>query len=98
MLLKTEKLQIVTNVTDEIRESTFHGQGSALDNVSCASMEEADGRIFLHAKDMAVHGSKSIIIRCSDTDIVVLAVSFFHDLQQQGLKESWLAVLRCRVK
>ncbi|KAK3917822.1 Chromosome-associated kinesin KIF4 [Frankliniella fusca] len=88
--LKNEHLQIVTNVKDVIKVSPFYPQSSALENVCCALMEEADGRLLLHAKDMAERGSRTVIIRCSDTDIVVLAVSFFHDLQKIGLEELWV--------
>ncbi|KAE8744656.1 hypothetical protein FOCC_FOCC008717 [Frankliniella occidentalis] len=89
MALKYNNVQIVTNVNETIK-SNFSSKGSSLHNVSCAGMEEADGRIFLHAKDMVHHGSKSLMIRCSDTDVVVLAVSFFHILHNLGLTELWV--------
>src|SRR5277367_1054120 len=54
------------------------------------SMEEADGRIMLHVKDSVVHGAKKILIRSTDTDVVVLAVSFFHTLERLGLEELWV--------
>ncbi|KAK3916080.1 Potassium channel GORK [Frankliniella fusca] len=69
MALKTEKLTIVTNVNDTIKVSRVNPKDSSLDNVSCALMEEADGRIFLHAQEMVLHGAKCLLLRCSDTDI-----------------------------
>ncbi|KAK3921529.1 Chromosome-associated kinesin KIF4 [Frankliniella fusca] len=88
--LQINNLQVVTNIKDIIKVSSFRPQGSALENVNCAGMEEADGRLFLHAKDMVEHGSKCVMIRCSDTDVVVLAVSFFHTLKKIGLNELWI--------
>ena len=35
-------------------------------------------------------GAKSVVIRSTDTDVVVLAVSYFDHLQKFGLEELWL--------
>ena len=40
--------------------------------------EEADTRIFVHAKHASVNGMKKILIRTVDTDAVVLAVAFLQ--------------------
>ncbi|KAF5282114.1 hypothetical protein FQR65_LT14432 [Abscondita terminalis] len=61
-----------------------------LSNASCTDMEEADGRIVLYARDMATHGARCIVIRSSDTDVLILAVSFFHSLKALGLSQLWL--------
>jgi len=50
--------------------------------------EEADTRTFLHAGDMVRAGFSDIIIRTVDTDVVVLAVAFFHEIKCNHL---WLA-------
>jgi hypothetical protein len=47
--------------------------------------EEADTRMFLHAKHAAIGGSKSINIVSSDTDVVVIGVAVFDDLNVDHL-------------
>ena len=53
-------------------------------------MEEADGRLILHVRDMACHGFKNVLLCTNDTDVVVLTISFFHVLQSLGLTELWI--------
>ena len=57
-----------------------------LDAVAPCCHEEADTRIFVHAKDAILGGSKSLIIKANDTDVVIRAVSLLPSLQQLGLK------------
>ena len=52
--------------------------------------EEADSRIFVHAKDATTDGSKSIIIKANDTDVLVIAISVLPSLQEIGLEKMWL--------
>ena len=59
-----------------------------LSNVSPCSKEEADARPVLHAADAGMHGKSKISIRIVDTDVVVLAVSFFS---RMNLEEMWIA-------
>jgi hypothetical protein len=47
--------------------------------------EEADTRMFLHAKHAAIGGRKSINIVSSDTDVVVIGVAVFDDLNVDHL-------------
>lgn len=49
--------------------------------------EEADTRIFLHAADAVQCGFSRIIVRTVDTDVLVLAVSLVHKLQD-GVEQS----------
>ena len=49
--------------------------------------EEADTRILLHVKHAADSGHRKIAIRTVDTDVLVLAVSFFHQL---NIDELWV--------
>ena len=44
--------------------------------------------MFLHAKDAAVNGSDSIMIVSSDTDVVVIGISVFAQLDVEQL---WIA-------
>lgn len=50
--------------------------------------EEADTRLLLHAFDAANAGYKKVVIRSVDTDVLVLAVSVWHQFQ---CDELWLA-------
>lgn len=81
-------LQIVTNIGTEIHAS--NKSLSSLNKTSCDSMEEADGRIILHVKDTVKYGAQNVVVRCGDTDVVVLCVSFFHSLRALGLKQFWI--------
>jgi hypothetical protein len=57
-------------------------------HISPCNHEEADSRIFLHAKDAAINGSNSIMIVSSDTDVVVIGISLFAQLEVEQL---WIA-------
>ncbi|KAK3911789.1 Phosphoenolpyruvate carboxylase [Frankliniella fusca] len=82
------KLQVLTNVGDVIRGNA--AAVSCLPGTSCAAMEEADGRIILHLVDMIKSGIQDVLIRTVDTDVVVLAISFYHQLKEIGLVSLWV--------
>lgn len=63
---------------------------NSLDGVSPCSQEEADTRLFIHARDAALNGSKSIIIKANDTDVLIIAVSVLSSLQDLGLQQMWI--------
>ena len=63
----------------------------SLSEISPCSHEEADTRVFLHAKDAVQEGFKTVMISASDTDVLVIAVATFSQLQELGLQELWLA-------
>ncbi|CAG9821995.1 unnamed protein product [Phaedon cochleariae] len=88
ILKELKDVEVVTNVDDVIRSS--EGTQSYLQGVSCAAMEEADGRLMLHVNDMVENGIRCIVIRSSDTDVLVLTVSHYHALHRKGLRELWL--------
>ena len=50
--------------------------------------EEADSRIFLHVKNAIDCGHQKLLVRTVDTDVVVLAISLFFELQATEL---WVA-------
>ena len=50
--------------------------------------EEADTRMFVHAKHASLAGSRVVTIVSSDTDVVVLDISAYVDLNIDAL---WLA-------
>lgn len=90
-----ENLQKVTNEGSLIKATTHE---SSLKDVTCGKMEEADGRIIWHVRDAVIHGAKSVLIRATDTDVLVLAVSNFFSLQAQGLKELWVLTGKAKKK
>ena len=45
----------------------------------------------MHARDAAIEGSKSLVIKANDTDIVVIAVSVLPQLQEIGVETMWTA-------
>lgn len=83
-----DRTHVITEIDGIIRAA--RPDESSIDGVKCKQQEEADGRIFLHAKDSVEHGAKKIIIFTVDTDVVVLAISFFHILKTVGLQEMWI--------
>ena len=62
-----------------------------ISEISPCSHEEADTRIFLHIKDAVKGGFKTVMIKANDTDVLVIAVATFSQLQELGLQEMWLA-------
>ena len=76
---------IVTKKEDAVSNHSVN-----LDAVASCSHEEADTCIFVHAKHATETGSKVIMIKASDTDVVVIAVSALPALQELGLHQLWI--------
>jgi len=55
----------------------------ALSEISPCSHEEADTRV----KDAVKEGFKTVMISANDTDVLVIAVATFSQLQELGLQE-----------
>ena len=55
--------------------------------LSPSDHEEADTCLFLHVNDMATEGFTRVMIRTVDTDVLMLSISLFDDLQ---LDELWI--------
>ena len=53
---------------------------------------EADTRIILHLKHGVQQGHEYVFIRTVDSDVLVLAISFFQELQQIGLIQLWVGL------
>lgn len=68
-IIATNGNRVLSNAT----QKKFH-------NLQPCTHEEADTRIFLHAKDASQAGLKSIVIRTVDLDVVVLSTANFHKL------------------
>lgn len=81
----TANIVIVTKGEDAVSN-----QAAELDAVAPCSHEEADTRIFLHARHAVYEGHKSLMIDANDTDIVVIATSVMPALMQLGLEKMWV--------
>lgn len=51
------------------------------------SHEEADTRIFVHARQAVEEGCKSILIKANDTEVLIKVVSVMPTLQEIGLQQ-----------
>ena len=51
--------------------------------------EEADTRLFLHAKDASNKGIKKVTIVTVDTDVVIIALYHYFDI---NLEELWIEI------
>ena len=72
-------------------DDTFINSSNELDlsNLTPCNHEEADTRVFLHVKDMTQQGHTKMVIRTVDTDVLVLAVSVYEQLQEE-MGELWV--------
>ena len=52
--------------------------------------EEADTRLFLHVADAVYSGHKSVLIRTTDSDVVVIAVQVITHMKNK-IDELWIA-------
>ena len=59
------------------------------ESLSPSNHEEADTRMLLHIRDATDADHREITIRTVDTDVVVLAVSFF---QRLNLEKMWIEI------
>ena len=57
------------------------------DNISPCTHEEVDTRILLHARDAVTRGFTSLLLKATDTDVVVVCLSLF---EQIGAKCIWI--------
>ena len=66
-------------------DDTYISSSNKLDlsNLTPCNHEEADTRVFLHVKDMTKQGHRKMVIRTVDTDVLVLAVSVYEQLQEE---------------
>ena len=72
-------------------EFALSNQMISLDHVAPCRPEEADMRIFVHARDAVTEGHKDLMIKANDTDILVIAISTLPSLQELGLEKLWIA-------
>lgn len=62
-----------------------------VDGLAPCGQEEADTRIFLHAMNAVEEGSKVLMVKANDTDVLVIAISILSALQEMGLQQLWVA-------
>lgn len=73
---------IVPKERDAINTHTL-----TLDEVAPYSHEKADTMIFVRVRNAAEEGSKVIMVKASDSDVLVVSVSVFPGLQEHGLHQ-----------
>lgn len=61
-----------------------------LEGLSKCNHEEADTRLFEHARHAAAEGRKSIMIKANGTDVLVIGVNVLPDLINIGLQSLWI--------
>lgn len=87
--------QLFTTILSDCVTSPAGGDISAL---APCTHEEADSRIFLHVAAITYAGHQRVIVRTSDSDVVVLAVSTFTALGNK-IDELWIAFgMRCHFR
>lgn len=64
--------------------------GMDIDALAPCTHEEADTRIFLHVAACTLAGHRRVIVRSSDSDVVVLGITAFVSLGQR-IDELWIA-------
>jgi len=73
---------IVTKEDDAVSTQTIN-----MEELVPCSHDEADTQLFVHAIHAARHVSKAMMIKASDTDVLVIAVSVLPSLQQGGIQQ-----------
>ena len=71
--------QVVTSYGEQV---LFNQPGERQSDLAPCTHEEADTRMFVHAVDAVRQGSKRIVIRTVDTDVLVLAIALVLQLKQ----------------
>ncbi len=72
-------------------EDAISNHGNSVEGLAPCTHEEADTWIFVHVRQAAMNGSRSVIVKANDTDVVVIAVSAFTDIAELGLEKMWIA-------
>ena len=88
---KIEQMPSPNMVIVTKEENAFSNHTISIEGVSPCSHEEADTRIFVHARHAVQEGSKYMFVKASDTDILVIATSVMPALQAICLQQLWIA-------
>ena len=82
---------VTINVVIVTNEETVSNHTINLDEVAPCSHKEADTRIFVHARHATEEGSKVLVVKANDTDVLVIANSVLSAPQEIGLQLLWIA-------
>uniref|UniRef100_H3AU70 Uncharacterized protein n=1 Tax=Latimeria chalumnae TaxID=7897 RepID=H3AU70_LATCH len=72
-------------------ENVISNQMICLEDMAPCTHEEADTRIFIHARHATMEGNKVLMIDANDTGVVVIAISVLSSLKELGLEKMWIA-------
>lgn len=53
-------------------------------------LEEAYGGLVLYARDAVLNGSRIIVIKTNDTDVIVFGISYYFKLKALSLSHQWI--------
>ena len=82
----TPNVVIVSKEEDAVSNPTINMAG-----VAPCTQEEADTRIFVHACHAIEPGNKVIMVKASDPNVVVIAISVLQAIQELGRRQLWVA-------
>ena len=63
-----------------------------MDGLAPCCHEEADTRIFVHARNATEEGSKVLMIKANDTDVLVIAISVLSALSAAAMGGLWTGI------
>ena len=84
--MSSPNVVIVTKEEDAVSTHTI-----SLEGLATCSHEQADTRIFVHARHAAEEDSNILMVKANDTDVLVIAVSILPGPQEVGLQQLRIA-------
>ena len=95
---KTELFNFLTRLLKGVivtrEEGVVNNQVTSLEGMAPCKHEEAESLLFLHERHALAKGHTSLIIKVSDTDVLVIAISVFQILNDIGLEKLWVAIVQ----
>ena len=90
---KIEQMPSPSMVIVTKEEKALSNHTISLEGVPPCSHEEADTRIFVHARHASQHGSETLLVKASvtESDIIVIAISVMPTLQAIHMQQLWIA-------
>ena len=83
--VETEHEQVISTKGDSV---VCNGQRDDISSLAPCKHEEANTRLLINAADAGKCGFKKIMLWTADTDILVIAITAFHEL---AFSELWIA-------
>ena len=84
---------LVVNIKDTIASNKTDIATKSL--IFHCNTEEADSQLISHSTNLCQHGYKKVIINTVDTDVLILAIGYSHELVEYGV-ESYIVKLEKR--